>query len=362
MTTLTHRTFELDAAELILGNSNKRFSGVTSTLLQVFPHQLKYMNTVIMGHHHIPNQDYCISFWQACKICRRRLPNGKYRIFHARRNNEMIQALILKYVFFAKIKIAFTSTAQRTHSKFTRFLISRMDSIVTTSVRAGSFLKKDADIIIPHGVQTEIFSPVHNKSDSLTSIGIQQNRGIGIFGRVRPQKGTHIFVHACLALFKTRKDLAAVICGGHSNKDRKFIDTLKNEIARENMQDQFYFLGEQPFLKVAQIMASMELVCALSSHEGYGLTVPEALSCGVRVICTHAGAWPEIVRPGLDGNILHQRNVDDLKLLLEQALDPDKKVSTEQPELSQMRRARICKELDVETEARRLCRHFMTLM
>jgi len=39
---------------LIIGNSNKRFSGVTSTMLQVLPEQNKLIETWVMGRHNLP--------------------------------------------------------------------------------------------------------------------------------------------------------------------------------------------------------------------------------------------------------------------------------------------------------------------
>ena len=112
--------------QLILGNSNKRFSGVTSTMLQVLPYQKKITELAILGEHHITDNTRILNFHEFCKLCKKTLPDGKSRVFHARRNDEMIQALIAKKLFGAKIKIVFTSTAQRHHSNFTRWLMKQM--------------------------------------------------------------------------------------------------------------------------------------------------------------------------------------------------------------------------------------------
>ena len=118
--------------ELILGNSNKRFSGVTSTMLQVLSRQWSLLPVAVLGDHFLPKQATAISFLSLIKHGRSPLADGRFRIFHARRNNEMIQALILKMLFRVKIKIVFTSTAQRHHTGFTRWLIKQMDGIIST--------------------------------------------------------------------------------------------------------------------------------------------------------------------------------------------------------------------------------------
>ena len=105
----------MEVAQLILGNSNKRFSGVTSTMLQTLPEVRKLMPLAVMGRHHLPSSTSTIRFWDLVLL------RDRTRIFHARRNNEMIQALAARKLG-AKIKIIFTSTAQRHHTRFTRWL------------------------------------------------------------------------------------------------------------------------------------------------------------------------------------------------------------------------------------------------
>jgi mannosyltransferase len=84
--------------EVILGNSNKRFSGVTSTMLQTLKHQQSKITLRVLGKHHLPDElaHLNIGFWQLVRDCKTPLPNGNSRVFHARRNDEMIQALLLK--------------------------------------------------------------------------------------------------------------------------------------------------------------------------------------------------------------------------------------------------------------------------
>ena len=54
--------------ELIIGNSNSNFSGVTSTMLQVLSEQQKLINLRVMGKHHLSDASLNISFWQVVKL------------------------------------------------------------------------------------------------------------------------------------------------------------------------------------------------------------------------------------------------------------------------------------------------------
>ena len=66
-------SFDLQQTELILGNSNPRFSGVTSTMLQVLRYQKDMINVVVLGSHHLPDGIPQVSFGQLIKLCRKPL-------------------------------------------------------------------------------------------------------------------------------------------------------------------------------------------------------------------------------------------------------------------------------------------------
>ena len=100
----------------------------------------------------------------------------------------MIQALIAKKVFGAKIRIVFTSTAQRNHSWLTRYLIGQMDGIVTTCQAAASYLIQKPSIVVPHGVNTETYHPAPCKVDAWESLGYPGKYGIGILDASESKK------------------------------------------------------------------------------------------------------------------------------------------------------------------------------
>jgi mannosyltransferase len=288
--------------ELILGNANKRFSGVTSTMLQVLQQQKKLCCVAVLGKHHLEANTLTLSFWQLLRLARKPLPNGRYRVFHARRNFEMIQALIAKRLFGAKLKIAFTSTAQRHHSRFSRWLMQQMDGIISTCSAAAAFLEhRPPDIIIPHGIDAARYAPVHSKQSAWQALGLAGKQGVGIFGRVRQSKGVDIFVEAAIGLAADYPDISFIICGECLHKDIAFQQALQNKIAEANLSDRFIFLGKQPFDDLPKLFSAMSVVCALSRNEGFGLTPLEAMASGSAVLCSEAGAWPDIVQTGVNG-------------------------------------------------------------
>ena len=342
--------------EVILGNSNPRFSGVTSTMLQTLEVQKSLMPLRVMGKYHLPDPTYSLSFWETATLCKKPLATGKARIFHARRNDEMIQALLLKKLLGARIKILFTSTAQRHHSKFTKWLIAQMDSVISTCHAAANYLERPPNIIVPHGIQTDRYYPAKNLSEIRESLNLKGKYTIGILGRVRKQKGVHHFVDACIAQLPNFPDFNAVIVGKITPENTAFVNEQKTKIRAANLDSRIEFLGEQPFAKLPEFFRSMSLVAALSENEGFGLTPLEAMASGVAVLTTKAGAWPEIIENGIQGYCV-DNTLENISGKLGEMLADHKKLI----EMGQQGRQLVLKKYTIEREARALCDHYKTM-
>ena len=339
--------------ELILGNSKRNFSGITSTMLQVVSYQKDMIPLRIMGKNNLTDPSLAISFWQVVKMCQRPLANGKYRIFHARRVDEMIQAVVLKYFFRAKIKLVFSSAAQRKRAGFTCWLTRRMDAVIAMCKASASYLENPPDAIIYHGINTSAYMASDDKQkawQSLSLLGPTQSKGkhgIAILGRVRKQKGVHLFVQSCIALLNDYPDFTAVIVGGISSKHEKFTLELRESIAQAGLSERIVFTGEQDFADIPTIFSSLSLVVALSENEGFGLTILEAMSSGAAVLASEAGAWPEVVREGIDGYIVPVNDLAAVTDKMALLLSDEAKLA----QMGQHGRQRVVEHYSVEREA-----------
>ncbi len=299
--------------EIILGNSNPRFSGVTSTMLQVLKHQQAAVPLSVLGKHHLPAGTPTVGFMECARSLKRPLPDGRCRVFHARRNNEMLQAVILKYIFRAKIKIIFTATAQRHPTWITRWLISKAEGLITTSNTAAAYLPCKPDAIIPHGIDSERYAPpANNKTEAWQALQLPGEFGIGIFGRVRPQKGVDLLVDAMIPVMQGHPEFkgAVVVVGETTQKYEPYLNSLKERIRNAGLSERFIFLGKQAFERIPALFRGMSLVAALSRNEGFGLTVLEAMSSGTAVLASEAGAWLDIIQDDSFGRTVP---IDDLK-------------------------------------------------
>ncbi len=364
MNTAENQTNRQSEIELIIGNSNSNFSGVTSTMLQLLSEQQKLINLRVMGKHHLTDESLHISFWQVAKMCFKPLADGRFRIFHARRVDEMIQALILKHVFRSKIKIIFSSAAQRYRSGSTLWLTDKMDAVLAMCKASASYLHRKPDAIIYHGVNTEVYTPPVDKAKVWQSLSIlpegveKGKRGIAILGRVRAQKGVHLFVKSCIQILDKYPNYTAVVVGSISASNESFVKELQAEIEQAGLSQRIVFAGEQNFADIPKIFSGLSLVVALSENEGFGLTILEAMSSGAAVLASEAGAWPEVVREGTDGYVVP---VNDLPAVVNKM---DLLLSNED-KLAQMGidgRERVLAHYSVQREAKQLVAFFRNLM
>ena len=346
-----------DEIELIIGNSNSNFSGVTSTMLQVMSYQKQLINLRIMGKHFLPDESLAISFWQTAKLCRTPLKNGKWRIFHARRVDEMIQGVILKYIFRAKLKLVFSSAAQRKRSGSTVWLTRKMDAVIAVSKRSAGFLCDPPNLVNPHGVQTKDYLPAENKQQAWADLGFGGKYGVGILGRVRKQKGVHLLVESCIQLFEKYPDFHCVVVGAISSSNKEFVEQLESKAAQADLSDRIIFTGELPFEQIPKIFSALSLVTALSDNEGFGLTVLEAMSSGAAVLATEAGAWEEIIRPEVDGYVVPVNDQSAVTEKMDLLLSNPEKLA----EMGVSGRNRVEANYSVEDEAQRLITFFRTL-
>jgi mannosyltransferase len=318
-------------------------------MLQVLPHQKLLMETAVLGKHHLSDDTTALTYRQFIKLCKHPLPDGKSRIFHARRNDEMIQALVAKKLFGAKIKIVFTSTAQRHHSRFTRCLMSQMDAIISTCTAANSYLKRPADIIIPHGIDIETYTPADQiKSDKLN---------IGVFGRIRPSKGIDLLIDAAIPVLKNHPHATLYICGETTPKFQSYLNEQQKKISDAGLTDQVKLLGKVAFNTLPDLYRSMDIVCAVSRNEGFGLTPLEAMASGAAVLTSEAGAWKDIVENGVLGYCVPTGDVAAIREKLELMISNPQKLR----EMGKEGRAHVEANYTNKREAEQLCAFFKKL-
>ncbi|MHB8269362.1 glycosyltransferase family 4 protein [Bradyrhizobium sp.] len=303
--------------QLIVPNLHRRYSGVTATNRMVAPRLAKRFRAAWFGSD-APDGIARMDAADLLKCWRRRGP----LIWHARRNDEMILGVLLKALGWP-LKLVFTSAAQRHHSWLTRWLIRRMDAIISTSELSASFLRRESTVI-PHGVDTDRYAPSADRATAFAESGLPGRYAIGCFGRVRAQKGTDVFVDAMCRLLPRYPDFTAVIVGAITIDQTGFANELKERIEAAGLQSRVVMTGEVPIDEVERWYRRLTIYAFTSRNEGFGLTLLEAMSSGAALVAARAGAAELVVEDGVTGVLTPPGNVDALVAALEPLLrDPD---------------------------------------
>ncbi|WP_336279488.1 glycosyltransferase family 4 protein [Bartonella sp. CB175] len=323
----------LQETEVIAPHFKKRLSGVTSTIVQLIPLQRKQnvrISTLGVG---LPQDLPSLSFKDLFGLWKS--PVGKpFRIWHARRNIEMLCGIFLRDILRMKLRLIFTSASQRHHKSFTKWLIRRMDKVIATSARTGSYLEVPHQVIM-HGVDVKRFTPPRTIDDCFSSSKLPGKYAVGCFGRVRHSKGTDLFVEAMITLLPRYPDWTAIIAGRTTMQYYHFEKALRRKISESGLSDRIIFIGE--VLDTPLWYRRLSLYVAPSRIEGFGLTPLEAMASQTAVVTSDAGVYEELVVQGT-GTVVKAGNGLDLTSAIEPYLaDLEKTLSAGKKALAHVR-------------------------
>ncbi len=333
--------------KVVIPNLHWRYSGVTATNRMIAPRLARVVATAWIGRD-APAGLARLTFGDLLRL--RGLPPSDHaaRIWHARRNNEMLAGLLLKLIGW-RLKIIFTSAAQRHHSWISRALIGRMDAIIATSEAAASYLRRSATVIL-HGVDTAVYCPPADRAAAFAASGLPGKYAIGCFGRVRAQKGTDVFVEAMCRLLPQYPEFSAVIVGAETPDQRGFADILRERVRAAGLAERIRFLGELPIAVVPLWYQRISIYAFTSRNEGFGLTLLEAMAAGTALVAARAGAAERVVVDGDTGLLVPPGDVDALV----QALEPLLRDPAGTAEMGRRARARVVADFSIDAEVERI--------
>jgi mannosyltransferase len=340
--------FEPRLVEVLHPNLHHRYSGVTTTILSLAPAMARLTRVALVGSGEAKGVP-TLSFLGVARL-RRSLPPGRpFRIWHARRNDEMIAGLLLKHVFGLKLGLVFTSAAQRHHTAFTNFLMRRMDALIAPSPEAASYLSLPVTVVL-HGVDIERYRPAPDRAAAWKETGLPGRYGIGVFGRIRPQKGTDLFIEAMLKLLQRYPDFTAVVIGLATEMDRAFEAGLKAKVAAAGLASRIVFLGELPPDEVPLWFRRLSIFVGPQRNEGFGLTTLEAMASEMAVVATRAGAASHLVAESETGFLVLIEDEGALADRIEQLMKDPARAGA----MGKAGRKRIEAHFNIEREAREI--------
>jgi len=236
----------------------------------------------------------------------------------------MVLGLVLKVILRQPWRIVFTSAGQRRHVWFTRWLIRQMDAVIATSEVVAAH-REVPTTVIPHGIDTVRFCPAHNRQLEWRETRLPGNFGIGAFGRIRPSKGSDLFVKAMIQLLPKYPHATAVLCGAIAPKYSDYAKSLHRQVIEAGLGDRICFLGHLSDDDVPHWFRRVSLYVAPMRREEFGLTPLEAMASGTAVVATRTGFAEKLVADGQTGTLIPPNNLEALVTAIESFIaDPEK--------------------------------------
>lgn len=283
---------------IVVGNMKKRISGVSITIRLLQPLLALWRNDIGYVGADLPGCSHKLSAWQVVKLCLQR--TRATLILHARRDHEVVLALVLRAIALRPVKIVFTWAAQRHKGRFSSLVCRQVDAMIATSEAAACFTPFTTKII-PHGVAVPSPRPAKDFTKPK----------IAIIGRVRLDKGTDLFVKALLQ--NLDYPFEAFIIGQTRPPHQALKDSLQDLIAAHNAGDRFHWIDFMAYDALQKFLCNtITHVVACSRYEGFGLTIFEGAAAGCALIGTETGAFPSMVGTNQRGLLVPCDNVDAL--------------------------------------------------
>ncbi len=179
--------------------------------------------------------------------------------------------------------------------------------------------------VVSPGVDLRRFHPI-NKSLAKSHIGVPEHHHLILFvGRIEPLKGIDTLLQA-IALVAQRHsdwlpDMCVSVIGGDPSKGERAenaemarLHALREELG---IGDLVTFLGAKDQDTLQYYYSAAEIVVVPSHYESFGMVALEAMACGTPVIASEVGGLAFVVRDGVTGFHVPERDPEALAAKIE---------------------------------------------
>ncbi len=186
-------------------------------------------------------------------------------------------------------------------------------------------------IVISPGVDLRRFHPIEQHV-AKSAIGVPERQRLILFvGRIEPLKGIDTLLQA-MALIAGRHpdwlpDLGVSIIGGDpsqngqtENAEMARLQALRTDLG---IGDMVTFLGAKDQDTLQYYYSAAEMVVMPSHYESFGMVALEAMACGTPVVASEVGGLAFVVRDGVTGFHVPERDPQALAARIELLLEDE---------------------------------------
>ena len=191
-----------------------------------------------------------------------------------------------------------------------RFALSQVSCVIVVSeavaeaIRDRNIFPENKIRVIPNGIDVGYFT---NKNPWKYQRILKLNNTvlpegylvIGAIGELRAHKGYEDLLRVA-AIVAKRIDKAIFLIAGEDNSSAKeYRKHLEQLITKLDLEERVCLTGW--LSDVRPFLSAIDVVVSSSHHESFGLSIVEAMTCGVPVIASATGGAREVICDGLTG-------------------------------------------------------------
>ena len=177
-------------------------------------------------------------------------------------------------------------------ARFADLIIANSQAGLEYSVSQGFPRRKM--VAVPNGIDTERFRPDKEAGQRIRETwGVGENeRLIGLVGRIDPMKGHSIFFQAAV-LIRCQVENVRFVCVGKG--EESYEKSMRSLATKMGLDDILIWAGEHS--NMMGVYNALDIVSTASLSEGFPNVVGEAMSCSVPCVVTDVGDSALLVGP-----------------------------------------------------------------
>lgn len=198
---------------------------------------------------------------------------------------------------YGKAKVIFGSGGTEFFPGY-RYLVGKVDHFFACSEFNATQIETYCGIrplVLPNGVDTDLFTPRNPDPELCRKLGLEHSEDVIISAcRLVGWKGLRYSLIAIKKLMERGYPVRYLIVG--EGEERRNLEELVGTL---KMKDHVVFLGSIKNADLPNYYALAKVAVFPSmAHETFGISIAEAMSCGVPVVSTKIGGIPEVVGEG----------------------------------------------------------------
>jgi glycosyltransferase involved in cell wall biosynthesis len=187
--------------------------------------------------------------------------------------------------------------------------------------------------VVPLGVSPDTFTPASDRASAPFTLGY--------LGRIAPEKGLHLLVDAYRnlrergALAGCRIEVAGYLGGEHLS----YWQSIEREVKAWGLDGEIQYRGELDLGEKVRFLQSLDLFVVPATYDDpKGMSLIEAMACGVPVVAARRGSYTELLERTGGGVLVAPDDLPALEETMRALVDDRDRVV----DLGQRARAGVC--------------------